>query len=738
MTTATVCPLNQGMTALGEDALGHDIGSESELGGDMILSGTEKDSTVSSTTGSTVSSTTLKMQLQAELRTVFEQTEKLFSCLKPHGFFHCVPPVRVPHLFFYGHPAAFYIERGVSIGILKRSARVDYSLERFLGEMSTEREIDNVARWAADVPQNAQAETVQRIREYRSAVLELVCQLIEDEDVAFNSPISTDSLHWFIRMGIEHDRIHFERSANLLTQTPPELLQQPDSPFPIFPPSNEKARANSLVDVNGGSVLIGRGRLAQQHDSFGWDNEFGDAEKVCVRPFSVSAMLVSNHEYREFIDSGGYACPEYWSEAGLDWKGDRGGIPPCWRNGNKLRTLLQEIDMQESWPAIVNHFEAEAFCSWKSKQIGRTLRLISRPEWLLLRKQLKSNCYNVNLRYSSHSPVHTHGESLGANGEFIYDVMGNAWQHSASPFTVQPGFQPHPLYPDYTLELDGLHYRILGGCWASQGHMTNAECCQQFRRHRYQMAGFRYVESENELDLPMVRDLPCSVVSPGDVLSFWFDDPTQTKTRSPKWFAPTSSEYDEEILLRFGATLVSATTGRIDSWKSTAEGALALVIVVDQFAKRVFRGRSGAFSHEAFTREVVDIILAQGFDDMYGPAGKFFGVLLPLKKADPAKYDKLLQKYMQCPEMPPDQAKHCQLLTKLLKKYMQRHDSEEACRLSSEGKLCNRACRLYGAVCANALADSPQKEDLWARLTSNPYPHVALGQGSNRPEHKCG
>ena len=171
----------------------------------------------------------------------------------------------------------------------------------------------------------------------------------------------------------------------------------------------------------------------------------------------------------------------------------------------KLRTLTQEIDMPYNWPVMCNNYEAEAFCNWKSTVLGKKVRMISHPEFLLLTDRSESNDYNLNFQSSgSACSVNKFSEPLGADGSRIYDVRGNLWQHSRSLLTVLPDFQVHALYDDFTLPtIDGEHSFILGGSWTSLGNCAESNARYGFRRHFYQFAGIRYVCSENEdLDAP--------------------------------------------------------------------------------------------------------------------------------------------------------------------------------------------------------------------------------------------
>lgn len=83
-----------------------------------------------------------------------------------------------------------------------------------------------------------------------------------------------------------------------------------------------------------------------------------------------------------------------------------------------------------------------------------------------------------------------------------------------------------------------------------------------------------------------------------EVLSFWFSDEMRSR-----WFASTP-ELDQEIKRRFEAHWQAAVAGQLNDWKHSAEGSLALVIVLDQFPLNMYRGQAKSFSSEAQAIEV--------------------------------------------------------------------------------------------------------------------------------------
>lgn len=94
-----------------------------------------------------------------------------------------------------------------------------------------------------------------------------------------------------------------------------------------------------------------------------------------------------------------------------------------------------------------------------------------------------------------------------------------------------------------------------------------------------------------------------------DVLAFWFSDRSR-----PLWFDKNEA-FDSEIRKRFTSLVDGAIAGSHRDWIATSDGALALVIVLDQFPRNMFRGSPRAFSGDPHAREVAHIAILNGLDD---------------------------------------------------------------------------------------------------------------------------
>jgi len=102
-------------------------------------------------------------------------------------------------------------------------------------------------------------------------------------------------------------------------------------------------------------------------------------------------------------------------------------------------------------------------------------------------------------------------------------------------------------------------------------------------------------------------------ITPADILTFW-------RTAGPdKWYAKDDA-FDQELRDRFMALWEAGRDGKLSAWQDTDDGALALVIVLDQFPRNMFRGDPGMFSTDASALAVSTRAIAEGRDKRIDPA----------------------------------------------------------------------------------------------------------------------
>jgi uncharacterized protein (DUF924 family) len=119
-----------------------------------------------------------------------------------------------------------------------------------------------------------------------------------------------------------------------------------------------------------------------------------------------------------------------------------------------------------------------------------------------------------------------------------------------------------------------------------------------------------------------------------DVLEFWFgprDDAAYGQYRFV-WFQP-----DEAFIAKardlFSETFQKASGGELDSWQETPEGALALVLLLDQFSNLIHRGEPGAFASDEAAREATKLALQRGYDQEFPELHRWF-FYLPLEHSE--------------------------------------------------------------------------------------------------------
>ena len=432
-----------------------------------------------------------RQEVKSYFQYVYKRYESLFNLVaNENAFFQKADVLRHPLIFYYGHTATFFINKFKLASIIDE--RVDENLESIFAVGVDEMSWDDLNEKHYEWP------SIQETKAYRDKVYAVVCDVIDT--LPLTLPITEDSPWWVVMMGIEHENIHLETSSVLLRQVPFSWIKEDVN----WVECNDDSYAplNRLEEVSAGRVILGKNKDAQL---FGWDNEYG-THTAEIPAFKAAKYLTSNAEYLEFVVNGGYTNDELWCPEGKSWKNyTKAEAPLFWSKSGKeyiFRTVSREIPLPLSWPVEVNYLEASAFCKWKSLTEGLNITLPTEDEYIRLRdesmiegyvawSQKNKSIASINLeKFASSVPVNTH-----QHGKF-YDIIGNVWQWSRTPIYPFKGFKVHPIYDDFTVPTyDGKHNLINGGSWISCGNLATQKSRYGFRRHFYQYAGFRYIES---------------------------------------------------------------------------------------------------------------------------------------------------------------------------------------------------------------------------------------------------
>ncbi|XP_052775577.1 uncharacterized protein LOC128213634 [Mya arenaria] len=462
-----------------------------------------------------------KSELRAYFENSYDLNESLFTSLKDESvFYRCPDRLRLPLIFYFAHTAVVYVNKLILAGLLKD--RINFEFEKMFETGVDEMSWDDTEnyRMGGLYKWPELSATVEYRRQVRATVLRII------EETPLQLPITMTSPWWALLMGMEHERIHLETSSVLIRQLPVAMVSRPEGWKYAPKTSGIVPQQNRMLRVPAQEVSFGKPR---DFPSYGWDNEYGSI--ACSVPaFESSEFLVTNAEYFEFVEAGGYHRSELWTEEGWRWRNFRqANHPMFWVCGNgckggcgsdlasyshcsvmadsnvtpsaesqyRYRAMFDVLDMPWAWPVDVNYHEARAFCAWK----GPDFRLLVEAEHNVIRgKQEPTNAgtvsdaiftkgdkFNHNMKFGSSTPVNMHV----ANERGFYDVFGNVWQWCEDQFNGLCD-ETHWLYDDFSSPCyDGKHNVILGGSWISTGDEASRFARLAFRRHFLQHAGFR-------------------------------------------------------------------------------------------------------------------------------------------------------------------------------------------------------------------------------------------------------
>ena len=374
---------------------------------------------------------------RADIRQYFHQTselyERLFALIRDDAsYYERHEPLRHPLIFYFAHPAVFYVNKLIAGRFIP--GRLDPRLEAMMAVGVDEMSWDDLNTAHYDWP------SVAAVRDYRAIVREHVDAFIQS--MPLELPIRQDSPAWIILMGIEHERIHLETSSVIMRLMPLDDLRQgaelsaDERQLWSICKRSGPAPANEWLPVAAQTVRMGK---TADDQTFGWDNEYG-VDEVVVPDFQAARQLVSNGEFLAFVEDGGYAREEWWTEEGRGWLHyTRSEHPKFWlRRGAEMaaaywqRNLLNEMPLPLDWPVEVNCLEAQAYSAWLAARTGENVQLPTEAHWYALRHTLppalatdqpawKRAPGNINLEHAASSmPVDAYPQ-----GEFC-DVIGNS------------------------------------------------------------------------------------------------------------------------------------------------------------------------------------------------------------------------------------------------------------------------------------------------------------------------
>lgn len=336
------------------------------------------------------------MTIIDKFKTTRSYTEKLCAPLEIEDYVVQIATFTSPTKWHIAHTTWFFEE------FILKSFKVDYQLfdENFNFIFNSYynnsgKRISRANRGYLTRP------TVERVFAYRKHVTEAIVELWSQDP--------NEKVLELLTLGINHEQQHQEL---LLTDLKFMFVSNPllpvyDSNFDLI---NDANKDSGFASIKEGVYEIG-----YKGEDFCYDNELG-VHKVYLNDFEISKSLITNGEYIEFIETGGYEDFNIWLEEGLHWK-DKNEVncPLYWDKIDGVWhqfTLsgLQKVDPNEILTHI-SYYEAYAFAEWKS------MRLPTEFEW-----EIASEKFQWGQRWewtnSAYLAYPNFKKSTGAVGEY--------------------------------------------------------------------------------------------------------------------------------------------------------------------------------------------------------------------------------------------------------------------------------------------------------------------------------
>ncbi len=365
--------------------------------------------------------------------------------------------------------------------------------------------IPHADRWQLPLPDVGDTFT------YMDEVLQ--AELAQLKEIELN-----DTAKYFYLLALYHEDMHgeaFTCTRQTLGYPKPGFIRENKKQVAVKPLVPED------IDIPGGTFKLG----AERDGEFIFDNEKW-AHRVTVAAFKVAKYAVSNEEYLEFVEAGGYQNEKYWNKEGWKWRcTSKLEQPIYWKKDPDQKWYIRQFDqwkpLEFSHAVVhVSWYEAQAFCNWAQR------RLPTEIEWEfiaacdpgakengVMQKRIfpwganlydnhtnpnGSNSRATNLRENhanldSKNPgtieVNAHQEGDSAFG--CRQMLGNVWEWTDSTFFPYPGFSPDG-YTEYSRPLFGQTKVLRGGAWATRSRMLRNTWRNYYGPDRNDVfAGFR-------------------------------------------------------------------------------------------------------------------------------------------------------------------------------------------------------------------------------------------------------
>ena len=287
-----------------------------------------------------------------------QRTAGMFDLLTEEAYYEQPIPLRHPVVFYEGHIPAFSVNTLIKRGLGREG--LDEDLERLFA-----RGIDPEDQTSADATALRSWPTRETVRQYAADADQAILDALDHAEIERDGdPVLHRGQAVFAL--IEHEELHQETLAYMWHRLPMSRKRRPADATVLID--------GTVPDRRRVEIPAGRATLGAMPDEipFGWDNEFPRLW-VEVPAFAIDAHNVTNQQYLEFIEAGGYTNPEWWSDPDWAWRTGAGvEHPPFWfRQAGEWfwRGMFELIPLPPSWPVYVSQAEASAYARWKGLRL---------------------------------------------------------------------------------------------------------------------------------------------------------------------------------------------------------------------------------------------------------------------------------------------------------------------------------------------------------------------------------
>ncbi len=315
--------------------------------------------------------------------------------------------------------------------------------------------------------------TVKQVFEYRAYVDAQVIGFIEG-----CSEKTWKEAAKVMEIGLHHEQQHQEL---ILTDLKYLLAQNPL--LPVYKersiPEVNDLGAMEWIPFSEGIVEIGH-----KGDEFTYDNEH-PLHRTFVQNFELANRLVTNREYLEFINEGGYTKSELWLDEGWSKvQAENWQAPLYWfkREGEWMQFTLSGARLVADYEPVthISYFEADAFARWKG------CRLPTEQEW-------EHACGNLQVEGNFVDEDMMHPVPAKGSGSGLKQMYGDVWEWTQNSYSPYPGYAPLPgALGEYNGKFMANQYVLRGGsCATSKSHIRKTYRNFFHTDARWQFSGIR-------------------------------------------------------------------------------------------------------------------------------------------------------------------------------------------------------------------------------------------------------